>query len=240
MSILVTGGASYIGSYICIDLLATGYPVMVVDNLSNSKQKALHRVSEITGHRLDFVRADVRDRAALDTLFRKRDSDAVTHCAGLKTVGESTQIPLEYYANNIGGTLTLCRAMAEAGVKKIVFSSSATVYGDPAKVPIREDFPTCATDPYGRSKLLIEDDPTRPVSVGRRLERRLAALLQSGGCPPQRSDRGRPQRHPQQPDALHRPGGGGPTAQVTSIRERLCDPGRYRHSGLHPRGGSGR
>ena len=154
---MVTGGAGYIGSHICIDLLTVGYPVTVVDNLSNSKQEALHRISEITGHRLDFVRADVRDRAALDTLFRKRDFDAVIHCAGLKAVGESTQIPLEYYANNIGGTLTLCRTMAEAGVKKIVFSSSATVYGDPAKVPIREDFPTCATNPYGHSKLFIEE-----------------------------------------------------------------------------------
>ncbi|WP_089726591.1 UDP-glucose 4-epimerase GalE [Candidatus Thiosymbion oneisti] len=157
MHILVTGGAGYIGSHTCVELLEAGYQVTVIDNLSNSKQAALRRVSEITGREPDFVRADLRDRMALDTLFRDRGFDAVVHFAGRKAVGESTQIPLEYYENNVGGTLALCKAMAEAGVRKLVFSSSATVYGDPASVPIREDFPTCPTNPYGRSKLFIEE-----------------------------------------------------------------------------------
>jgi len=157
MHILVTGGAGYIGSHTCVELLEAGYQVTVVDNLSNSKQAALRRVSEITGREPGFVCADLRDRMALDALFRDRSFDAVVHFAGFKAVGESTRIPLTYYENNIGGTLALCQAMAEAGIRKLVFSSSATVYGDPASVPIREDFPTCAINPYGRSKLFIEE-----------------------------------------------------------------------------------
>jgi len=155
--ILVTGGAGYIGSHTCVELLASGYQVTVIDNLSNSKQAALRRVSEITGREPYFVRADLRDPVTLDALFQDRDFGAVVHFAGCKAVGESTQIPLEYYENNIGGTLALCQAMAEAGVRKLVFSSSATVYGAPAAVPIREDFPTCPTNPYGRSKHFIEE-----------------------------------------------------------------------------------
>lgn len=157
MRILVTGGAGYIGSHTCVELLNAGFDVVVVDSLANSKVEALYRVAEIAGREPGFVRADLRDRAALEVLFRDREFDAVIHFAGLKAVGESTQIPLEYYDNNVGGTMALCSAMAEAGVKNIVFSSSATVYGDPATVPIREDFPTSATNPYGRSKLFIEE-----------------------------------------------------------------------------------
>lgn len=156
MRILVTGGAGYIGSHTCVELLAGGHEVLVVDNLCNSKEAALHRVAEIAGRKPGFVRADLRDGAALRALFWGRTFDAVIHFAGLKAVGESAEIPLEYYDNNIGGTLTLCKIMVEAGVRNIVFSSSATVYGDPASVPIREDFPTSATNPYGRSKLFIE------------------------------------------------------------------------------------
>jgi len=157
MRVLVTGGAGYIGSHTCVEMLDAGYDVVVVDNLCNSKEDSLRRVAEITGRTLGFVRADLRDREALEDLFRDKSFDAVIHFAGLKAVGESTQIPLEYYENNIGGTITLCKAMSEAGVKNIVFSSSATVYGDPASVPIREDFPTSATNPYGSSKLFIEE-----------------------------------------------------------------------------------
>ena len=157
MRILVTGGAGYIGSHTCVELLAGGHDVLVVDNLCNSKEESLRRVAEIAGREPGFVWADLRDRAVLRALFLRRSFDAVIHFAGLKAVGESTEIPLEYYENNIGGTLTLCEVMLEAGVKKIVFSSSATVYGDPASVPIREDFPTSATNPYGRSKLFIEE-----------------------------------------------------------------------------------
>ena len=156
MKILVTGGAGYIGSHTCVELLQSGYDVFVVDNLRNSKQEALSRIAEIAGRNPGFAQVDLRDEQALTEIFRSRVFDAVIHFAGLKAVGESTQIPLEYYDNNIAGTITLCRAMAEAGVKNIVFSSSATVYGDPASVPIREHFPTSATNPYGRSKLFIE------------------------------------------------------------------------------------
>jgi len=157
MRVLVTGGAGYIGSHTCVELLLAGYEVVVVDNLVNSKVEALYRVAEIAGREPGFVRADLRDRAALETLFRDYRFEAVIHFAGLKAVGESTRIPLEYYENNIGGTISLCQVMARAGVKNIVFSSSATVYGDPASVPIREEFPTSATNPYGRSKLFIEE-----------------------------------------------------------------------------------
>jgi UDP-glucose 4-epimerase len=157
MRILVTGGAGYIGSHTCCELLAGGHEVVVVDNLCNSKEESLRRVMEIAGRELRFVRADLRDRAALDIVFRDRAIDAVIHFAGLKAVGESSQIPLEYYSNNLGGTLTLCQSMADAGVRRLVFSSSATVYGDPASVPIREEFPLSTTNPYGRSKLMIEE-----------------------------------------------------------------------------------
>ena len=157
MKVLVTGGAGYIGSHTCVELLTAGHEVVVIDNLSNSKEAALARVQEIAGRRLAFVKADLRDRGALDAVFRDDAFDAVIHFAGLKAVGESTEIPLDYYDNNIGGTLTLCQAMAAAGVKRLVFSSSATVYGDPASVPIREDFPLSATNPYGRTKLFIEE-----------------------------------------------------------------------------------
>ena len=157
MRVLVTGGAGYIGSHTCVELLEADMQVVVVDNLSNSKEESLHRVRAITGKDLGFVQADLRDRAALDTILGEGRFDAVVHFAGLKAVGESVAMPLAYYDNNIGGTLTLCQAMAAAGLRNIVFSSSATVYGDPASVPIREDFPLSATNPYGRSKLFIEE-----------------------------------------------------------------------------------
>jgi UDP-glucose 4-epimerase len=157
MLVLVTGGAGYIGSHTCVELLSAGHDVVVVDNLSNSKPVALERVQAIAGRGLVFVRADLRDQGALDAVFRDYRFDAVIHFAGLKAVGESTQQPLAYYDNNVYGTLCLCRAMAAAGVRRLVFSSSATVYGDPATVPIREDFPLAATNPYGRTKLFIEE-----------------------------------------------------------------------------------
>ena len=157
MKVLVTGGAGYIGSHTCVELLTAGHELVVVDNLHNSKAESLQRVQALSGRSLDFVRADLRDAAALEVLFAAHRFDAVIHFAGLKAVGESTEIPLDYYDNNIGGTLVLCRAMSQAGVKRLVFSSSATVYGDPAKVPIREDFPLSATNPYGRTKLFIEE-----------------------------------------------------------------------------------
>lgn len=157
MRILVTGGAGYIGSHTCLELLNAGYEVVVVDNLMNSKEESLRRVQEITGKSLLFHKADLLDKASLDAIFQPVSIDAVIHFAGLKAVGESVQIPLHYYKNNITGTLTLCEVMAEHSVKNIVFSSSATVYGDPASVPIREDFPLGPTSPYGRTKWMIEE-----------------------------------------------------------------------------------
>ncbi len=158
MAILVTGGAGYIGSHTCVELIQAGLEPVVVDNLSNSKEEALRRVERITGRRVTFYRADVRDRAALREILRRHPVHAVIHFAGLKAVGESVAQPLRYYDNNVAGTVGLCEVMAESEVKCIVFSSSATVYGDPHAVPIREDFPVGATtNPYGRSKYMIEE-----------------------------------------------------------------------------------
>ncbi len=155
--ILVTGGAGYIGSHTCLELLNDNYETVVLDNLSNSSEESLRRVQDITGKTLEFVNGDIRDRALLDSLFQKHDFESVIHFAGLKAVGESCEIPLDYYDNNVYGTIVLCQAMQAANVKSIVFSSSATVYGDPATLPITEDFPLSATNPYGRSKLIVEE-----------------------------------------------------------------------------------
>ena len=157
MKILVTGGAGYIGSHTCVELLNAGYEVVVVDNLSNSSEVALDRVREITGKSLNFYALDIRDAEGLTKVFAAHDVDAVIHFAGLKAVGESVQQALRYYQNNVQGSLTLCDVMQQHGVFNLVFSSSATVYGDPATVPITEDFPLSATNPYGRSKLIVED-----------------------------------------------------------------------------------
>ena len=155
-TILVTGGAGYVGSHACVELLQAGARVVVLDNLSNSKEAALDRVRRITGKPLDFVKGDLLDRALLDRLFAHHEIDAVMHFAGLKAVGESVEQPLRYYRNNVCGTETLLEAMAEAGVRDVVFSSSCTVYGAPEKLPIHEDFPLQAVNPYGQTKLTIE------------------------------------------------------------------------------------
>jgi len=157
MSILLTGGAGYIGSHTAVECLAAGHEVVVFDNLSNSSVESLERVAQIAGRPVDFVEGDIRDRAALRNLFATHAIDAVVHFAGLKAVGESVEKPILYYDNNITGSIALFDEMAVAGVKSVVFSSSATVYGDPATVPITEDFPLSATNPYGRSKLFIEE-----------------------------------------------------------------------------------
>jgi len=155
--ILVTGGTGYIGSHTCVALLRTGHEVLVLDNLSNSDAGVLDRLEKICGRRPGFIAGDTRDAALLDRLFASQPVRAVLHFAGLKAVGESVAKPLEYYDNNVGGSLQLLAAMRRAQVRTLVFSSSATVYGDPASLPIREDFPRCATNPYGRSKLVVED-----------------------------------------------------------------------------------
>lgn len=155
-TVLVTGGAGYIGSHTCVELLGSGYEVVVVDNLCNSKVESLRRVQELAGRTLTFIEADVRDRDAMRAVFKAHAIDAVIHFAALKAVGESVAKPLMYYENNIAGTVALAEVMGGAGVKTLVFSSSATVYGDPASVPIREDFPTGPTNPYGRTKWMME------------------------------------------------------------------------------------
>lgn len=157
MNILVTGGAGYIGSHTCLELLNEDHEVVVVDSLANSKKEALIRVQDITGKRLTFYEVDLLDQEKLESVFSGHQIDAVIHFAGYKAVGESVKIPLSYYHNNITGTLNLCGAMKKNGVKNLVFSSSATVYGDPETVPIKEDFPLSATNPYGRTKLFIEE-----------------------------------------------------------------------------------
>ena len=157
MHILVTGGTGFIGSHTCVALIEAGHDVTVIDDLSNSRREALVCVEKICGRRPAFFEGDVRDRELLRKIFAQRPVDSVIHFAGLKAVGESVAQPLRYYDCNVGSAIVLCEEMAEAGVKSIIFSSSATVYGDPASVPIREDFPRSTTNPYGASKLMIED-----------------------------------------------------------------------------------
>lgn len=157
MAILVTGGLGYIGSHTCVELLQSGAAVVALDNLSNSKLAVRARIEQICGQPLGFVEADVSDRAAMAAVFADHPIEAVIHFAGLKAVGESVAQPLRYYHNNVTGSVVLFETMAQFGIKTLVFSSSATVYGDPASVPIREDFPLSATNPYGRSKLMVED-----------------------------------------------------------------------------------
>ena len=157
MAVLVTGGCGYIASHTVVQLLAAGIEPVLLDNLHNSKPAVVDRIEQITGVRPQVVVGDIRDRGLLDQVFVEHDIESVIHFAGLKAVGESVEKPLEYYLNNVYGTIVLVQAMAAAGVRTIVFSSSATVYGDPASVPITEDFPTSATNPYGRSKLMVEE-----------------------------------------------------------------------------------
>jgi UDP-glucose 4-epimerase len=165
MNILVTGGMGYIGSHTCVELLNAGHQVVILDNLANADRSVQQRIERITGKPAAFVEADIRDRAAVEAAFGAHAIDAVIHFAGLKAVGESVEQPLRYYDNNVSGSVVLFETMEKFGVKTLVFSSSATVYGDPASVPITEDFPLSATNPYGRSKLMIEEilrDVARP------------------------------------------------------------------------------
>ena len=157
MAILVTGGAGYIGSHTCIELINAGYEVVVLDNLCNSSEKSLERVEQITGKKIPFYKVDILDKEGMDAVFEKESIDSVIHFAGLKAVGESVSKPLEYYHNNITGTLLLCDVMRKHNVKNIIFSSSATVYGDPAVIPITEDCPKGKiTNPYGQTKSMLE------------------------------------------------------------------------------------
>ncbi|WP_394151068.1 UDP-glucose 4-epimerase GalE [Vibrio maritimus] len=157
MNVLVTGGAGYIGSHTCVQLIEAGMTPIIFDNLYNAKEAVIDRIEKVSKTRPVFVKGDVRDKQALIEAMKTHNIDSVIHFAGLKAVGESVAKPIEYYDNNVNGTLVLVDAMREAGVKHLVFSSSATVYGDPASVPITESFPTSATNPYGRSKLMVEE-----------------------------------------------------------------------------------
>jgi UDP-glucose 4-epimerase len=157
MNVLVTGGMGYIGSHTCIQMIEAGMTPVLFDNLYNSKATVLERIEKVSGKKPLFIQGDVRDKALLVRVLKENNIQSVIHFAGLKAVGESVQKPLEYYDNNVNGTLVLIDAMREAGVKSVVFSSSATVYGDPISVPITESFPTSATNPYGRSKLMVEE-----------------------------------------------------------------------------------
>ena len=157
MRILITGGAGYIGTHTCIELIKSGYKVVVVDNLCNSSSESLKRVESLTNSDIPFHKVDVRDKIALTRIFEQYSIDGVVHFAGLKAVGESVEKPIEYYDTNVGGTFVLAEVMREFNCKTFVFSSSATVYGDPHTVPIKEGFPLSVTNPYGRSKLMIEE-----------------------------------------------------------------------------------
>jgi UDP-glucose 4-epimerase len=156
MRVLVTGGAGYIGSHTCVELLLAGYDVIVVDSLINSQEESIRRITEISGKKLRFQKINLLDKTELDAVFQETPVDAVIHFAGLKAVGESVAMPLQYYTNNITGSLVLFEVMAKYGVKNLVFSSSATVYGDPASLPIKEDFPLKASNPYGWAKVMLE------------------------------------------------------------------------------------
>ncbi|WP_316569203.1 UDP-glucose 4-epimerase GalE [Neobacillus sp. YIM B06451] len=157
MGLLITGGAGYIGSHTCVELLNAGYHIVIVDNFSNSKPESLNRIRRITGKDFTFYNVDLLDKDGLESIFYENEIEAVMHFAGLKSVGESVALPLRYYLNNITGTLNLCEVMKEHGVKQLVFSSSATVYGNPDSVPIDEGFTLGATNPYGRTKQMIEE-----------------------------------------------------------------------------------
>jgi len=216
-TILLTGATGYIASHTWLALQAAGFSVVGVDDFSNSAPEVLNRLQALGGQVPVFERASVCDAAAMAAVFARHAIDAVVHFAAFKAVGESTALPLAYYRNNVGGLLTVCEAMRAQGCRRFVFSSSATVYGDPPRLPITETSPLSATNPYGQTKLMGEtilaDLRGRPAVANR-----LPALLQPGGRARERPDRRRPTRHPQQPDALCGPGGRGPAGAAQRLR----------------------
>ena len=203
MSILVTGGAGFIGSHTCVELLNAGYEVVVVDNLYNASEKALERVEQITGKKVTFYEADILDRDALNAIFDKEQVESVIHFAGYKAVGESVRKPIEYYYNNITGTLILCDVMRKHNVKNIVFSSSATVYGDPAFIPITEECPKGKiTNPYGQTKGMLEQVLTDIFVSDPEWRGGAASVLQSHRRSQERSHRRGSEGHSEQPGSL--------------------------------------
>lgn len=241
MRILVTGGAGYIGSHTCLELLNQGHEVVVFDNLSNSSEESLRRVKKLTGKDIVFYKADMLDRDALEAIFEKEKIDAVIHFAGLKAVGESVAKPLEYYYNNITGTLVLCDVMRKHGVKKIIFSSSATVYGDPAFVPITEDCPKGqCTNPYGQTKSMLEQILTDIQKADPEWTVILLRYFNPVGAHESGMIGEDPAGIPNQSTALHHPGGCGQAERGGRFRRRLRYAGRNGSPGLHPCDGSGR
>ncbi len=207
MKVLVTGGSGYIGSHTCVQLLQQGHEVVILDNLCNSKRSVLPVIERLGGKEATFIEGDIRNEALMTEILHDHAIEAVIHFAGLKAVGESVAKPLEYYDNNVTGTLKLVSAMRAAGVKNFIFSSSATVYGDQPKIPYVESFPTgTPQSPYGKSKADGGADPDRPAESPAGVEHCPAALLQPGRRPPVGRYGGRPAGDPEQPDALHRPG----------------------------------
>lgn len=239
-TILVTGGAGFIGSHCCVELLESGYEVIIMDNLSNSKEESVNRIRQITGKSVTFYRTDMLDLPGMEQIFANHSIDAVIHFAGLKAVGESVAKPLEYYHNNLTGTLLLLQAMRKYGCKKLVFSSSATVYGVHNPVPYTEDMPTSATNPYGYTKVMIEQflrdlvvaDPEWSVVALR--------YFNPIGAHPSGLIGEDPNGIPNNLVPYIAQVAVGNACLPAGIRQRLCHAGRYRRPGLYPCGRPGK
>ena len=215
MAILITGGSGYIGSHTCLEMLTAGYDIVVLDNYCNSKPEVIRRVQTLSGKTFPVYEGDVRDKACLQKVFSEQSIDAVIHFAGLKAVGESTQKPLMYYDNNVTGTLVLCEVMAEHGCKRLIFSSSATVYNADLPSPRTEDMPTGAvSNPYGRTKYMIEEI-LKDICAA---DPEWAAVFQPHRRARKRSAGRRPARHSQQPDAVHFAGRHRQTRAAVGVR----------------------
>ena len=230
MAILVSGGAGYIGSHTCIELLNAGYDIVVADNYYNASPVVLDRVKQITGKDFRFYNADMTRHEDVEKIFSEcPDITAVIQFAAYKAVGESVSKPIEYYYNNLNCTLVILDVMRHHDCHNFVFSSSATVYGDPASVPITEDFPVGATtNPYGTTKAFTERILQDVCKADPSLNVALLRYFNPHRCPQERPDRRGPQRHPQQPDALHCQGGCGQAGKGTRLWQRLPYPGRHR------------
>ena len=236
--ILVTGGAGYIGTHTCVELIKKGYEVVAVDNYVNSSEESIKRVEKITGKEVKIYNADVRNKSALDKIFTEQKIDWVIHFAGLKAVGESCAKPIEYYDNNLNGTLTLLQSMREHGCKKIVFSSSATVYGDPEELPLTEASKTGGTtNPYGTSKYFQEIMLSDVYKSDKEWNGSAVKVFQSCGRARKRTNRRGPERDTKQFNTVYCKGSDRRVERDRSVRERLSHAGRYGSKRLYPRNG---